>query len=159
MNLRDAVTDAGARALNLSHRAVLTLSGGHLLSSAFGMPAVELAVTGRKSGLRRTTLLTAPICDDRRVVLVASKGGDHRDPEWFRNLVVKPDVEVKVLPTGQTRRLRARVASAEERADVWPRILAAYRGYGVYQERTRRQIPVVFCEPCPVPPAASGPGS
>ena len=64
MNLRDAVTDAGARALDLSHRAILTLGGGHLLPSAFAMPAVELAVTGRKPGLRRTTVLTAPICDE-----------------------------------------------------------------------------------------------
>jgi deazaflavin-dependent oxidoreductase (nitroreductase family) len=147
MNLRDVVIDAGARAMNLSHRAILTLSGGQLLSSAFGMPAVELAVTGRKTGRRRTTLLTAPICDDRRVVLVASKGGDDRDPEWFRNLVTNPDVEVTVFPTGEVRRLRARVASQGERADLWPRIVAAYRGYGGYQARSRRLIPVVICEP------------
>ena len=147
MNLCDTVTDAGARAMNLSHRVVLTLSGGRLLASAFGMPAVELAVTGRKSGLRRTTLLTAPIFEDRRVVLVASKGGDNRDPEWFRNLVANPDVEVTDLRTGETRRLRARVASPQERADLWPRIVAAYKGYGGYQQRARREIPVVICEP------------
>jgi deazaflavin-dependent oxidoreductase (nitroreductase family) len=149
VNLRDTVTDAGARAMNLSHRVVLTLSGGRLLSTAFGMPAVELAVTGRKSGRKRTTLLTAPIFEDRRVVLVASKGGDNRDPEWFRNLVANPDVAVTDLRTGETRRLRARVASPEERADLWPRIVAAYRGYGDYQQRTRRKIPVVICEPGP----------
>jgi deazaflavin-dependent oxidoreductase (nitroreductase family) len=147
MNLRDTITDAGARAMNLSHQAIFSLSGGRLLASAFGMPAVELAVTGRRSGLRRTTLLTAPVYDDGRVVLVASKGGDDRDPEWFRNLVVNPDVEVRVLRTGETRRLRARVASPEERAELWPRIVAAFPGYGGYQQRTRREIPVVICEP------------
>ena len=44
----------------------------------------------------RSTMLTAPIMDDQRVVLVASKGGDDRDPEWYRNLVVA-SVLVKAL--------------------------------------------------------------
>src|SRR6202034_724705 len=101
------------------------LSGGRALTSPFGMPAVELKVTGRKSGQPRTTMLTAPIMDDQRVVIVASKGGDDRDPEWYRNLLVNPDVELTVVKTGETRRLRARVASAEEKAELWPAIVAA----------------------------------
>jgi deazaflavin-dependent oxidoreductase (nitroreductase family) len=147
MNLRDSLTDTGAKTMNLSHRVIFKLSGGRLLSTAFGMPAVELTVTGRKSGQPRTTMLTAPILEDDRVVLVASKGGDDRNPDWFRNLVANPEVEVKVLRTGETRRLRARVASPDEKADLWPRIVAAYRGYAGYQQRTQRDIPVVILEP------------
>jgi deazaflavin-dependent oxidoreductase (nitroreductase family) len=132
--------------MNCSHRAIYTLSGGRLLSTAFGMASVELAVTGRKSGLRRTVMLTAPVLDDQRVVLVASKGGDDRDPEWFRNLLSNPDVEVKVLRTGEIRRLRARVATPAEKAELWPQIVATYPGYADYQQRTQRDIPVVICE-------------
>lgn len=44
------------------------------------MPAVELPTIGRKTGERRTTMLTSPVHDEGRIVLVASKGGDDRDP-------------------------------------------------------------------------------
>jgi deazaflavin-dependent oxidoreductase (nitroreductase family) len=149
MNLRESLADAGLKTMNATHRAILRVSGGRVLSSAFGMPAVQLQVIGRKSGLPRTTILTAPIVDDERVVLVASKGGDDRDPEWFRNLVANPDVEVTFLHDGQKRLLRARVASAGEKAEMWPTIVTAYKGYAGYQKRTLRDIPVVICEPRP----------
>lgn len=147
MTLRDSLTDAGMKMMNGTHRAILKASGGKALTRVFGMPAVELTVTGRKSGLPRTTMLTAPIMDDQKVVLVASKGGDDRDPEWFRNLLVNPEIEVKVISTGEVRKFRARVASEEEKADLWPQVVAAYKGYAGYQKRTDRQIPLVICEP------------
>jgi hypothetical protein len=43
--------------------------------------------------------------------------------------------------------MSARPASAEEKADLWPRVVAAYKGYGSYQRRTVRDIPLVICEP------------
>lgn len=147
MPLKETMADAGLKAMNATHRLILRASGGRMLTSPFGMPAVELTVKGRKSGLLRTTLLTAPIMDSDKVVLVASKGGDDRDPEWFRNLVADPEVQVKVLATGEVRRLRARVAGAEEKAAIWPTIVASYKGYAGYQKRTDRDIPVVVCEP------------
>jgi deazaflavin-dependent oxidoreductase (nitroreductase family) len=144
MDLPDAIVDAGAKVMNATHRAVLRLTGGRVLDRAFGMPAVELHTVGRKSGKKRATMLTAPIIDDERVVLVASKGGDDRHPDWYRNLVAHPDVELSVA--GHTRPMRAHTASPEERAELWPRIVAAYRGYADYQKRTEREIPVVICQ-------------
>jgi deazaflavin-dependent oxidoreductase (nitroreductase family) len=149
MTLRQSLADAGLKTMNVTHRAILRLSGGRALTDPFGMPALELQVTGRKSGLPRTTMLTAPIIDDHRVVLVASKGGDNRDPEWFRNLVANPDVQVTMVKSGEIRQLRARVATAEEKAELWPTIVSAYKGYAGYQKRTQRDIPVVICEPRP----------
>jgi deazaflavin-dependent oxidoreductase (nitroreductase family) len=141
------MADVGLKAMNSTHRLILRASGGRLLTNPFGMPAVELTVKGRKSGLPRKTLLTAPIMDDSKVVLVASKGGDDRDPEWFRNLLADPQVEVKVIATGEVRHLRARVADGEEKAAMWPTIVASYKGYAGYQKRTQRDIPVIVCEP------------
>ena len=146
MNLRHALTDAGMHSMNLVHRAVLVASGGRLLNSAAGMPAVELHTVGRKTGRPRTNLLTAPIFDDERIVLVASKGGDDRDPEWFRNLVAHPDVEIRNLRTGEVRKVRGRVASPDEKSQLWPQVVAAYQGYAGYQKRTTRDIPLVICE-------------
>lgn len=145
MNLRHSITDIGFKLLGATHGTILRLFGGKLLTTGFGMPFVELHTIGRKSGQPRVTILTSPIHDEHRVVLVASKGGDDRDPEWYRNLVVNPDVEIHI--GGQVRRLRARTASAEEKEEIWPQILSVYRGYGSYQKRSSRDIPVIICEP------------
>ena len=147
MNFRDAITDSGAKVMNATHRAVLRVSGGRVLNTAYGMQTVELHTVGRKTGRPRATMLTAPLLERDRVVLVASKGGDDRHPDWYRNLVANPDVELTI--DGTTRPMRARTASPEEKAELWPSIVAAYKGYGGYQRRTERDIPVVICEPRP----------
>jgi deazaflavin-dependent oxidoreductase (nitroreductase family) len=147
MTVRRTMIDAGFKALNTSHRTILRLSGGRFLQSGFGMPVVELRTIGRKTGQPRVTLLTSPLHDDDRVVLVASKGGDESDPQWYRNLTVNPDVEI--LIDGQARKLRARTASPDERAALWPQIVAVYKGYGDYQGKTARAIPVIICESRP----------
>ncbi|MBF4998314.1 nitroreductase family deazaflavin-dependent oxidoreductase [Nocardia sp. BSTN01] len=41
---------------------------------------------------------------------------------------------------GRTTRRPARTANPEERAQLWPRITEAYRGYANYQTRTTRAI-------------------
>ena len=147
MNLQQSITDIGFKIMSTSHRAILRLSGGRVLHSAFGMPVVELRTVGRLTGQMRTTMLTSPVHDENRVVLVASKGGDDRDPLWYGNLTVNPDVEIIIK--GETRKLRARTASADEKAVLWPQIVTAYKGYGGYQDKTERNIPVVICEPRP----------
>jgi deazaflavin-dependent oxidoreductase (nitroreductase family) len=145
MSLQQSLADIGLKAMSQAHRAIVHISGGRVGGSTFGMPAVELHTVGRKSGLPRSTMLTAPVIDGHRVVLVASKGGDDRDPDWYRNLVVNPDIELTMA--GRRRPMRARRASAQEKAELWPQVVAAYRGYGRYQRRTKRDIPVVICEP------------
>ena len=102
------------------------------------MPVVELHTVGRKSGRPRSTMLTSPLVEGDRIVLVASKGGDDRDPDWYQNLVAHPDIELTMA--GECRAMSARPASAEEKADLWPRVVAAYKGYGAYQRRTVRDI-------------------
>jgi deazaflavin-dependent oxidoreductase (nitroreductase family) len=140
-------SDFGLKMMNRIHKANLRLTGGRVLSSAFGMPAVELHTVGSKSGLPRSTMLTSPVHDEQRVVLVASKGGDDRHPQWYGNLTAHPDVEVTM--EGATRKMRARTASADEKEALWPQIVSAYKGYGGYQKKTERDIPVVICEPRP----------
>jgi deazaflavin-dependent oxidoreductase (nitroreductase family) len=143
--MQQSLADIGLKAMSRTHRAIVRLSGGRVLGSAFGMPAVDLHTIGRKSGRPRSTMLTAPVIDGDRVVLVASKGGDDRDPDWFRNLVANPEIELTMA--GRRRPMRARRASAAEKAELWPRVVAAYQGYGGYQRRTGRDIPLVICEP------------
>lgn len=137
--------DATMRMWNVFHRSVFEASNGRILGHIAGMPVLMLTTTGRKTGRRRTTMLTAPYIDGETVVLVASYGGDDRHPQWFLNLRDNPDVEVTMA--GRTRRMRARVATPEERADLWPRTTRSYGGYAGYQKRTNREIPLVMLEP------------
>ena len=137
--------DSAARAVNLLHRSVLRLSGGRVGDRGFGMPVVMLETVGRKTGKQRTTVLTSPVQEDGRVVIVASYGGDDRHPSWYLNLRDNPDVSLTMA--GETRRMRARTASPDERAELWPKVVAAYKGYGQYQTRTDREIPLVILEP------------
>jgi deazaflavin-dependent oxidoreductase (nitroreductase family) len=145
MTHRGRFADVRFRGTSRAHALLLALTRWHLGASIGGMPIVELETTGRRSGRPRTVVLSTPLIDGERTVLVASKGGDDRHPEWYRNLVADP--EVRLTMHGTTRRMRARTADADERAELWPRVVAAYPGYAAYQRRTSRQIPLVICEP------------
>jgi deazaflavin-dependent oxidoreductase (nitroreductase family) len=147
MSLQQNVMDVITKNMSRTHKVILRLSGGKVLNSAFGMPAIELRTTGRVTGQTRSTMLTSPVNDERRVVIVASKGGDDRHPQWYGNLTAHPDVEIVIR--GETRLLRARTATPEEKAELWPQIVSAYKGYAGYQEKTDRDIPVVICEARP----------
>ena len=137
----------GWKTLNGLHKGALKVTGGRWPATLRGMPAVELETTGRKTGLARTSMLTSPLHDESRVVLVASRGGNDQHPSWYVNLTANP--AVKVTMYNQTRSMVARTASPEEKAELWPQIVAVYKPYAGYQERSSRDIPVVICEPAP----------
>lgn len=138
--------DAVFKGLNAFHRGVLRLTGGRIGWNAGRMPVLELTTTGRKSGRPHTVILTSPLQDGETIVVVASRGGDPHHPAWFLNLRDHPDVEVS-FGGAPKRPMRARVASADERASMWPRVTSKYKGYAGYQRKTEREIPLVLLEP------------
>jgi deazaflavin-dependent oxidoreductase (nitroreductase family) len=146
MNPVAVAKDALARLISGSHEQLFKATSGRIGGNVAGMPALILATTGRKSGKVRKTMLTTPIQDGDAIVIVASYGGDNRHPAWYLNLRDNPDVEVTMR--GTTRKMRARVASSEEKARLWPRVTEKYRGYAAYQKRTDRDIPLIILEPC-----------
>lgn len=114
-------------------------------------PMLLLDHVGARSGTMRTAPLVY-VTDGEKLVLVASKGGHPRHPAWFHNLRANPDITVQV--GSERRAVRARVATPEERARLWPKAIETYSGYEGYQERTEREIPLVILEPRP--PLGSG---
>ena len=110
------------------------------------MPVLELTTTGRKTGRPRSVMLTSPVQEGTTLVVVASRGGDDRPPSWFLNLQDNPEVGVR-LQGGPEQRMRARVATPEERISLWPRVIADHKNYAGYQTRTTRVIPLVLLEP------------
>ncbi len=119
-------------------------TNGRSMGRFAGSDICVATMTGAKSGKRRDVpLMYVPYKDG--VILVASLGGAPRHPTWYWNLVSHPDVDVRVKD--RTLRLRARVASAAEKAAVWPTCVEHYPEYATYQARTERDIPVFICEP------------
>ncbi|MDQ1364424.1 MAG: hypothetical protein QOE57_466 [Acidimicrobiaceae bacterium] len=133
------------RAVTGAHRRVFDVSKGRVGGRAMGMPVVKLTTTGRKSGQPRDTMLTSPVHDGDRIVLVASNGGARQHPAWYLNLLQDPQATATM--SGRTQSMVARTASPEEKAELWPRIISAYKGYAGYQTKTDRNIPVVILEP------------
>ncbi len=128
----------------LFHVALYRLSGGRLLGR-FGKVRICLLTTrGRKSGKARTVPLNC-LQEGDNVAIVASLGGAPQHPVWFLNLQAQPLAEVQIGAT--RRRMRARVAGAEEKSRIWPKLVDIYPPYETYQKRTSRQIPVVLLEP------------
>jgi deazaflavin-dependent oxidoreductase (nitroreductase family) len=139
-------SDLVLKTMNLVHRTALTLSFGKLGWTAGGMPVVELTTIGRKSGEPRTSMLTSPLQIGDTYVIVASRGGDDHHPAWFLNLQANPEVQVSIGGKPKSPR-HARVATPEERAEMWPKVTAKYKNYAGYQKRTSREIPLVLLEP------------
>jgi F420H(2)-dependent quinone reductase len=130
------------RCVTGTHTALYRLTGGWV-GGWVGVPILLLTTKGRKSGRRRTQPLLY-LETDTGYALVASYGGSDRHPDWYMNLEADPAVEVQVGPV--RKRMRARTASPERRAELWPRLVAIYRQYDDYQRRTQREIPVVELE-------------
>jgi F420H(2)-dependent quinone reductase len=121
------------------------LSGGKIGGRwTHGEPIMLLTYIGRKTGERRTTPLVY-MRDGDAIVIVASKGGTSKDPLWFRNLQANPECEVEM--GREKRRMRARVATAEECQGYWPRLIALNPDFVTYRARTTREIPIVVLTP------------
>jgi deazaflavin-dependent oxidoreductase (nitroreductase family) len=103
-----------------------------------------LTTKGRRTGQPYTTPLIYQRHGDDFVV-VASKGGDPEDPQWYKNLLADPEVEVQVM--GDRFRARARTAADAEKPEVWGLMAATWPAYDEYQTKTDRPIPVVILEP------------
>jgi deazaflavin-dependent oxidoreductase (nitroreductase family) len=108
-----------------------------------GLPIVIVTNRGATSGaIRKTPLMRVE--HEGSYAAVASKGGAPEHPDWYRNLLADPEVEVQDGP--QKWDMVARELSGDERAQWWERAVAAFPPYADYQVKTDRQIPVFLLE-------------
>ena len=141
-----------ARAVASAHVGVFKLTNGRIgskfrVGAGFKKPVPTLLLehTGRKSG----TVFTAPVLfltDGANLVIAGSKGGMPKNPQWVANLKANPDTRVH-LRGERARLVRARVATPEEKAALWPRLVDMFADYAKYQAGTDRDIPVIILEP------------
>jgi deazaflavin-dependent oxidoreductase (nitroreductase family) len=124
---------------------------GHLFDSSIGggtgmVTSLLLTTVGRRSGEKRTSPLFYGAVGDRYVI-IGSKGGAASHPAWYLNLRANPVVEVQVAKDIFT--ARARVATGKEREQLWEHMAKVYPPYRDYQNKTKREIPVVVLEKQP----------
>lgn len=108
-----------------------------------GLDILLLTTIGKKTGLARTVPLPY-FRDGESYVLIASFGGNAKNPAWLGNLKSTPEVDVQV--GAKKLKLKARVLEGDERTRVWGQVTHDYPRYLNYQAKTERQIPVVLLE-------------
>jgi deazaflavin-dependent oxidoreductase (nitroreductase family) len=128
------------RLIGRLHAWLWKLTGGRL-GDLFGRaPFMMLITRGRKTGRERTTpVLYLQYGAD--LIVVGSFGGNDVHPAWYLNLEQRPEAEVII--NGERRRLLAHKVSPEEKEIIWPQLITMYPNFAVYQQRTRREIPLL----------------
>ena len=125
---------------------------GRLFGAVAGTPILLLTTIGRRSRQTRTAPVVY-LADGDRLIVIGSNAGHKAAPAWSLNLVANPDAEVEV--GGSRRRVRARVAEGDERAELWRKMNEQYSGFDDYSARTTRDIRLFVLEPRQTPPTAS----
>lgn len=129
------------------HRGINAASGGRLGTLRPGATALGtlfLVTTGRRTRAPRRTGLYY-IEDGPNLAIVASNAGADEDPAWWLNLQARPEAHVEI--GGARHAVRARRATPDEDARLWPRFVHGYATYAEYRRATTRPIPVVILEP------------
>jgi len=80
--------------------------------------------------------------DDFRIG--ATRGGADAPPAWFLNIEADPEIQVQVK--GDKFAAHARVATPEEKPDMWKHMVEVWPDYDEYQKKTEREIPIVVLE-------------
>ncbi|MFF1743061.1 nitroreductase/quinone reductase family protein [Streptomyces mirabilis] len=112
-----------------------------------GARLLLLTTTGARTGTPHTTPVGYYPDGGDRVIVIASAGGAHRHPDWYRNLVAHPRVRVE---SGVfTYDAEALVLEGAERDRLFARAVEADQGWAEYQAKTDRVIPVVALREIP----------
>ena len=107
-----------------------------------GMDVLVVHHRGRRSGRPYETPV-AWFAGDGGDRLVVASGGGERDPDWYRNLVARPDEAAIELAGGERVEVRPEPLAGAEREAAWARMAAAQPRTATYQAKTERRYPVV----------------
>jgi len=108
-----------------------------------GAHILILTTIGRKSGEERKNALIYREVEGGYAI-VSSYGGAPKNPDWHFNLEANPKVQVQIK--GDKFDAVARVASDQERAEIWPKMAEVWPDYNEYTKKTDRVIPIVILE-------------
>ena len=128
------------RDFNAQNIAEFRANDGKVGGQFEGFPLLILTSTGAKSGTQRENLI-GYFDIDGKVYVVGSAAGRDASPGWVFNLRAQPAVQVEI-GADPKRDVVARELPRDERDRVYAQIVERAPGFGEYEKRTDRVIPV-----------------
>ncbi|MFG1944217.1 nitroreductase/quinone reductase family protein [Nonomuraea sp. NPDC048826] len=132
----------GPRVLSKVERVLDRVSRGRPPS---GERSLVLLTTGARTGTPRRTRLACVTEPGGSLLVVGSNFGAERHPGWTANLLARPDAAVQ--HHGREFPVRARLLTGDERAEVWPALVAGSPFYERYTARSGRELRVFRLTP------------
>jgi F420H(2)-dependent quinone reductase len=129
------------------HPLLYRRSGGRgITGRVLGSSNILLTTTGRRSGEPKTVALFA-FHEGRGRVVIGSRGGSGRVPDWARNLQASARSTIQV--GHRTAPVVARELSGDEYEAAFELAAGRYPGYRLYRRNARHHIPIFRLEPAP----------
>jgi deazaflavin-dependent oxidoreductase (nitroreductase family) len=128
------------REFNEHNIAEFRSNGGKVGGQFEGFPLLILTSTGAKSGEQRENLIGYFDIDDK-IYVVGSAAGRDASPGWVFNLRAHPSVQVEIGSDPQHSAVAHELPRAE-RDRVYELIVGRAPGFGEYEKKTDRVIPV-----------------
>jgi deazaflavin-dependent oxidoreductase (nitroreductase family) len=128
------------RAFNESNIDEFRRNGGKVGGQFEGFPLVLMTSTGAKSGAPRLNLI-GYFDIDGKIYIIGSAAGRDNNPAWVHNIRANPHVSVEIGPDAP-KPATVRELPRDERDSIYQIVVERAPGFGEYQERTDRVIPV-----------------
>ena len=114
-------------------------NGGKVGGPFEGATLLLLTTTGAKSGQPRLAPL-AYLTIDGKMFIIGSKAGLDTNPDWVHNLRANPRAHIEVGTDAYD--VSSRELPRDERDALFDKVVAAAPGFGEYQSKTSRVIPL-----------------
>ena len=124
---------------------VYRLTGGKLGGSMGRFNVLILTTKGRKSG----KILSNPVGyfeRDGGYLIVASNNGAAANPSWYYNIKGNPG-DVMIQVKDKKMKVKPEIILGEPRKPLFVWVVSLAPGYGEYEKKTTREIPLVFLKP------------
>jgi len=115
-------------------------NGGRVGGQFEGFPLLLLTSTGAKSGAQRVNPV-AYFDIDGRLYIVGSAAGRDGNPAWVHNIRATPQVTVEI-GSDAPKPATVRELPGDERDSIYRIVVERAPGFGEYEQRTDRVIPV-----------------
>ena len=115
---------------------------GNVTSVPFGRGLVLVHHTGARSGTERVSPVAFLRHDIDTWLIAASKAGAPENPAWYHNLLAHPETKIETPDDGVVEVAVTELTGAERDA-AWERFKQMSSGFGDYEAKTDRVIPVL----------------
>jgi deazaflavin-dependent oxidoreductase (nitroreductase family) len=121
------------------------VTGGRHTATQLIVPSLVLTTVGRKSGEPRRAPLATVVEPGGTFLVVASNFGKEHHPAWSGNLLMNSAATVS--HRGVDVDVTAHLLDADEKAAVWPKLIATWPAFDTYTDRSGRDLRVFRLTP------------